>query len=238
MQNIRFNEDRNKPTGAHMQYKPNDANLVAGYSMHPIGGEIIDQSSNGNDGTITGATHESNPLGEALRFNGGGSVVNCGGDSSLDVTTAMTFSCWIKADSLNHAGGGNNPRIMDKVQIQVYPATSGALNFYTAGVSDSKSVSPTGSIVVGLLQHVVCTYDVATGKRIIYIDGVNVDEETGLTGNIATTSVLYLGNNSAASRAWNGLILKPELHSIAKDQNWVTAEYEAGYGLLHRSYPR
>ena len=54
-------------------------------------------SGNGNTGTITGATWTAQGrYGGALRLNGANSTVRVADSASLDLTTAMTLSAWIR----------------------------------------------------------------------------------------------------------------------------------------------
>ncbi|RLI91232.1 MAG: hypothetical protein DRO95_04750, partial [Candidatus Altiarchaeales archaeon] len=55
----------------------------------------VDISKYGNDGTIYGATWTDGKFGKALSFDGVDDYVDCGNDSSLDITDAITIEAWI-----------------------------------------------------------------------------------------------------------------------------------------------
>jgi len=57
-----------------------------------------DSSENGNDGEVFDAQWGKGKLGTALSFDGKSSYVNCGNDTSLDITSALTIVAWIKEE--------------------------------------------------------------------------------------------------------------------------------------------
>ena len=69
--------------------------LVAYY---PFNGNANDESGNGNDGTIVGATATADRFGvvtKAYRFNGTSDYIQVGDKPQLRMTTALTISTWI-----------------------------------------------------------------------------------------------------------------------------------------------
>ena len=68
-----------------------------GRSARGSGATTADASGNGNTGTITGATWTTQGrFGNALSFNGASSVVRVASSASLNLTSAMTLSAWIR----------------------------------------------------------------------------------------------------------------------------------------------
>ncbi|OYT63833.1 hypothetical protein B6U67_01825, partial [Methanosarcinales archaeon ex4484_138] len=93
--------------------------LPAGYTYARFdlsgiaGGVAHDSSGNGNDGTIYGAKW----VGDGLYFDGTDDYVNCGSDSSLDITEAITVMAWIHPIGW---GEDNYGRIVEKHLTQSY----------------------------------------------------------------------------------------------------------------------
>src|SRR6266446_2348635 len=84
--------------------------LVAYY---PFNGNADDESGNGNQGTVSGATISTDRFGipnGAYYFAGDGSDISISDSPSLDITNALTLSAWIKIE----AGGVAQPRILEK----------------------------------------------------------------------------------------------------------------------------
>ena len=70
--------------------------LVGHWTFDEGQGEIAkDSSGNGNDGRIHHATWTEGKSGIALSFNGEDAYVDCGNDSSLDLTEAFTIEAWV-----------------------------------------------------------------------------------------------------------------------------------------------
>ncbi|KPA19280.1 hypothetical protein MHK_000504 [Candidatus Magnetomorum sp. HK-1] len=73
-----------------------DHGLVAYY---PFNGNANDESGNGNDGVVNGATLTIDRYGNndsAYLFDGDNDYINVKDSSSLDISSTITISCWIK----------------------------------------------------------------------------------------------------------------------------------------------
>ncbi len=77
---------------------PPNSGLVGAWGFSEgSGGTTADASGNGNTGTITGATWTAQGrYGNALSFNGTSNVVRVPSSASLNLTTGMTLSAWIR----------------------------------------------------------------------------------------------------------------------------------------------
>ena len=78
--------------------KPPVSGLVAYY---PFNGNANDESGNGNNGTVNGATFVAGKINNCLQFTNSGSENNVSipHSASLDLADNMTFSMWINASS-------------------------------------------------------------------------------------------------------------------------------------------
>ncbi|MCK5450125.1 DUF2341 domain-containing protein, partial [Candidatus Pacearchaeota archaeon] len=57
---------------------------------------VVDISGNGNDGSVSGAVfNSSGKYGGAFDFDGNVSYIDCGNDSSLDITDVITIEAWV-----------------------------------------------------------------------------------------------------------------------------------------------
>ncbi|RKY96077.1 MAG: hypothetical protein DRQ03_07885, partial [Candidatus Hydrothermota bacterium] len=63
--------------------------------------KAVDISKYGNNGTIHGATWTTGKFDSALKFDGTDDYVNCGNDSSLNITDAITIEVWVKPTGNN-----------------------------------------------------------------------------------------------------------------------------------------
>ena len=74
-------------------------------AWYPFNGNSDDESGNGNNGTVYGAVLDDdlNSLSNSnsYRFDGGDDYISIGNDSSLNPSSALSFSAWISLNNLN-----------------------------------------------------------------------------------------------------------------------------------------
>ncbi len=76
--------------------------LVAYY---PFNGNANDESGNGNNGTVNGASLTTDRFGKPLNaysFNGGGNNISCGNGSTLQISGNITVCAWAKLQPTSH----------------------------------------------------------------------------------------------------------------------------------------
>jgi len=167
--------------------------LVAYY---PFSGNTKDASGNGNDGTVVGAQLTSDRFGKAdsaYAFYGNGDYVDCGHDTSLDITGPITIALWIYPQDLLSVG-----RILSKgvgesgYELAVY---ANNLQFFING-SELASHDLTGLENTWIFIAAVYDQTLSPNSVKLYVNqdnpvmgGLNYVDPIGVnTGN------LYLGN--------------------------------------------
>ena len=195
------------------------AGLVAAWGFEEgAGTSTADASGNGNNGAISAAAWT--PLGRfgnALSFNGTSSLVRVAGSPSLNLTSAMTLSAWIRPTApqsgwrtiiqrqvdayLLHAGSADGP---------LRPAGGGTF----AGSVDYVA-GPTAS-PAGAWTHLAVTYDGAALR--LYVNGTQVATRAR-TGTIETNNnPLWIGGNSPYGEHFPGLIDEVRVYNRALTQ--------------------
>ncbi|MFW9991653.1 MAG: NosD domain-containing protein [Candidatus Odinarchaeota archaeon] len=150
---------------------------------------VHDQSSNGNDGLITGATWTTGISGNALHFDGE-AYIKVPNHASLNPTSEITLMAWIYADNWN-----GNPRILQKGQNDnQYALTAtnddgqNVLDLWLVGLDNGGQITLPS---MNTWHHVAGTYDGLTTK--MYVDGELLDSRQA-SGSIRTsTHNLYIG---------------------------------------------
>jgi hypothetical protein len=140
----------------------------------PFNGNANDESGNGNDGTVNGATLIADRNGvanAAYSFNGVSSVINVPSSQSLNIADSISISAWLyRANPENNGGEGifgpsnylpNSPGFYLRIINQ--KADLGIASPYTEGFSNQ-------NILGENWYHVIAIYDNSTIK--IYINGV------------------------------------------------------------------
>ena len=182
---LRLTADDTNKTGsddvAIAVYLQGEAGLVAYYDFETGSGTTLyDQGYlTPADGTLKGdpqwldVSAEAAPLGNyALDFDAAGDWVDCSQPAKLDITDAITFALWVNVDSWP----GNWTAIAGRYHPwYIRRAQAGNKNsaVWTTDGTGCGSINGTTSIKGdGAWHHVAGTYDGATGKQLIYIDGV------------------------------------------------------------------
>ena len=138
--------------------------LVAQWQLDEGKGTAVhDSSSNGNDGTIHGATWVQIGNGYALQFDGVNDYVDCGDDPSLNIGGEVTLQTWIQPTDMGWAGApvvGKTYR-----EYQLLYSTRGLCWWYV----NSGSNAVGNKLPLGQWSHVTGTYD--GERRRIWING-------------------------------------------------------------------
>ena len=170
--------------------------------------------------------------GKALYFDGADNWVDCGSDSSLDITNAITIEAWVKpaltSDYIGiceHVSGGpSNNRILI--------ASDGRLlsQFSIGGNSDNFfSIS---SVDDGQWNHIVYVYD---GSNELYHINGNYDSSDPESGSIATGNyALEIGRGHETTYYFKGTIALVRIYERALSASEVLYNKEHPYNpILH-----
>jgi hypothetical protein len=189
--------------------------LVAYY---PFNGDARDESGNGNDGTVYGATPATDRFGHAssaYSFDGTSDYIDCGNKPSLNIVAALTISAWVYTDQTDdnsdHAIVAKTNLDVPEVQYhlmyhyftgtwreRVYD-TNGeiGLTYYDPSTGFVDNLSDT-KIPLGRWVHIAGTYDGAKTK--IFVDSVLDKEYDAAIPQLNSNSVsMSIGGHSAGS---------------------------------------
>jgi predicted phage tail protein len=218
--------------------------LVGGWSFGEGNGPTTaDVSGNGNTGTITNAAWSTQGrYGNALSFNGSNSSVRVASSASLNLTTAMTLSAWIRP-SVSQTSW----RTILQRQADAYFLTAGSdspnrpAGGGTMAGSVNYAVAPTAS-PLNAWTHVALTYDGATLR--LYINGTQVATGAATGAVQSGTNPLWMGGNQPYGEYFNGLIDEVRVYNraltageIATDMNGSVAGGTALAGLAGLRLP-
>lgn len=171
------------------------------------GSTTYDESKNGRDGTISGATWTwlSSFAKPGLSFDGTDDVVNMGDTLDLAGTDA-TLIAWVNTDNITNSQSviwKNNGYLLDldfggqKVTDTIWFGTFG--DAYNSNVL---------SWSTGTWYQIVCVWDSSTNTAYFYRNGTSVGSESGTEPIDSTTTDLEFGYDTGASthHPWDGLI--------------------------------
>ena len=164
-----------------------------------------------------------------MDFDGADDLLDAGSGASLDNNHTLTYSAWIKPDTL---GGANAGFVMAKDSGFKKRFLLNASNqFAMRVVRDTTSASAQGAtdtITLGSWQYMVVTYNETDGIK-IYKNGTEIaytsnDIGTGATTDDATDNFV-IGAFSAASQQFDGSIDEVRVSSINRSSDWRNTEY-------------
>jgi len=173
-----------------------DADCVGAWLLDESSGDAIDASSEGNDGTVSGATQgATGQYGTAYDFESASDDrITIGDVTILDSATAISMVAWVNIDSLT-----NSVMVVDKwdesnaseksyfFRIQSDGDIQGAiLTGPAANINFSIHSSSTPNVGTGSFTHVAAIWGGGTTWT-FYVDGVDAGDIT-LIDNGTTTS--------------------------------------------------
>ncbi|MDA7676359.1 hypothetical protein N8584_00040 [bacterium] len=204
--------------------------LVAYY---PFNGNANDESGNGNDGAVNGATLTEDRFGEtdkAYDFNGSNNYIDLGDRDVFDFGTSdFSFSFWIKPKATQ-----SDVYILGKYEEGVKPAyaigtgqNGGAYSFIGDG-SDGLDIDSRGAnpFVGDQWYHLTVVYD-RDSAMYFFIDKVlNTSSEiSSEQGAIANSVNLFIGKINSG-RHFGGIIDDIRIYNRALSEDEVSALYE------------
>src|SRR3989344_3524924 len=195
----------------------------------------LDSTSNNNDGTITTPTATTGQIDGGASFNGTSDIITAGSATSLDDLGPLTFSAWIRPNSMGEANGGI---VMGKSN------GTGDLRFNFAGTNalslgkdyattDLNRTTSNSTVTMSAWNYVVVTWDgSATATNIlIYVNGAETTYQTTTNGVGAIQSDAALnfniGNLSGLFHTFDGVIDEVKVSNVARSASWITADYNA-----------
>lgn len=193
--------------------------LVAYY---PFNANALDESGNGNDGTVYGATLVQDRNGnEKSAFNFKDTAfIKVNDSNSLDLSGNLTLSGWVYGSNNSHAVIIAKPEGIHGYSFGTYNAKS--LHF---SAMNNNFYYNSNLYVAGQWSFVAVSYD--NNYLRYYVDG-KLDSEIKLSGNIGVNdSELYIGTNNVYSnysspftgsiddiRIYNRALTAPEIKQL------------------------
>jgi hypothetical protein len=177
--------------------------LVAAYGFNEGGGSnVADSSGHGNHGTLSGGVGwtSSGRYGSALSFDGQSGIVSVPDSASLDLTTGMTISAWVRPSSLS----GWKSIIMKERPGQLAYALFGntgsnrpSVEVKPAASQWNESVPGTWQLSLNTWTHLAGTYDGSVLR--LYVNGTLVSSKS-VSGALQTSSnPLQIGGSTVWS---------------------------------------
>jgi len=196
-----------------------------------------DLSPNGNNGTLTNGPTFSSGNGGSIVFDGTNDYVNCGNDSSLNISGNLTFDFWFNADSITGAPAlatnWHMPSNQRKFQFCVYSSSGYRLLYYSSqtGTAYSSMVTPAGSISLNTWHLASFQYNQVTTERIVYVDGVfsasDVSTYTSLYSGAELDTFIGTSPDDSGGRYFDGKIASVKIYNRALSTKEISQNFNA-----------
>ena len=227
-----------QPRSLAATFSPAPVDLVLHYTFDDYNGiGVADESGTGNTGAVYGATFVSNGvIGGAYFFDGVDDYVDCGGDTSLQITGALTYSAWMQATNSGQWGvivARRNTNDPAHVASDAFYTDSGK---FSMGICDGTPVQAalvtSGQTVGdGRWHHVVGVF--APGASLtVYVDGEQEGRRTnGILASLNPAFLpVYIGRENASSGHFRGSLDDVRIYSGAMNAGEVRQLFDdAGY---------
>ena len=201
----------------------NETSLVANWPTHEAAGSTIIDKAGANTGIIVGATWSGNNL----SFNGVGDYVSVVDSNSLDISSNITVSVWLKKTG---AGNGVTPGIISKRingfgLIWIFASTNALSSRIYQSDGTAINLTPI-TILDNTWYNFILLASTSDNKVRTYSNGAEQGIGTSYDGTIKTgDSGLTIGQQS--SSFFQGQIDDVRIYNRALSQSEITALYNA-----------
>ena len=202
----------------------------------PFNGNANDESGNGNNGTVNGATLTTDRNGasnNAYNFDGQSSFIEVTSNSDLSLTTSYSITAWFNVYDFNFPFP-NESAIVSKIQngnwyggYEIKTTTNAGLS-HTGNIGSNFNVGLSATLNSDEWYNVTVTYDGSLVK--IYKNGIEI-HSMSKTGSLQTSSIpLRFGRRGGAGSYncyFNGDIDDIGIWNRALTQQEITDLYNA-----------
>jgi hypothetical protein len=209
-------------------------NGLVGY--WPFNGNANDESGNGNNGTVNGATLTSDRNGvanKAYSFDGVNNSISVIMNSSTNIISDITISCWFKP--INHINNQQQLVFFGDYQSEHDPYSiainSNNYYYFRRDVSNGSTITKVESPLINQnlkYQHILGKYNSINGKMKIYIDGECKDSINIMTPiNYSTNNMrLFFGSvDNGNDQLLNGNLDDIAIYNRDLTEQEITALY-------------
>ena len=200
-------------------------------------GLLRDYSRNHHTLTNHGAMLVRGKFGKGMLFDGVNDYIDCGNDSSLDFTEAITISVWVKLDEIKNQMLVQKMALSPEYTFYLYLQSDGKVNAYISedGTGVNRAIFTTiNTVDTTNWWHIVLTFGDSVAK--IYLNGIN---QVGvLNGSVSSihinTADLEIGRFYNDSEYVNGTIASVKIYNRALSAYEIAQHYHAcsNYGKL------
>ena len=225
------------PPVLHLRFDEKSGQIAYDNSAHGINcilGDTSGSDSRDPQWRSSAVCHQ----GGCLEFDGS-DYVNCGNDSILDITDAITLEAWIKVPDVTNRYG----MIVGKYETESgylirFDDTTGKVQ---AGIRDIDNVPhfTTGGYVLSnnTWYHIAGVYN---GKDLImYVNGIEYARKSGINKMMkSSTDAVWIGRSMWKTEKFSGLIDDVRIYNYARTPRQIAWDYSRGKPILYLKFDK
>ena len=199
-----------------------------------------DRTSNNNDGTITGATWQTEDMcvsGKCLYFDGSSTYVNIPDNNSLDfgATTDFTVSLWFKRGDISgyktiFAKGTGGWGTADAKSINITFAGNDHIEYDVDDQTNTVRCGVDNLILNDNNWHLLSVVFDRSANGDIYLDSESVRScSISAVGDISNANSVRIGSRTDGYNS-PGFIDEPKIYPYARTASQIKADYNSGKG--------
>lgn len=167
------------------------------------GTKVRDKSHCGNDGTLGSGATKPTWKRNSLYFDGG-DYVDCGNDTSLLITGALTIEVLFKPDTVPVNGSyivTNVKGVNTGYGLYIYDATGSNLGHFRVNGLNADNVDSVSALTISSWNSFIATYNLSALK--IYLEGAE-DNSVSATGSIdqSNNDPVNIGRRESNNDYW------------------------------------
>ena len=204
----------------------------------PFNGNANDESGNGNNGAVNGATLTVDRFGnngKAYSFDGVNDFINFSSNTSFNILSDVTISCWSKTISNISSQQqliwfGDSQSGKDPYSVAI---NSNNYFYFRRDVASGTTIRQINSLSTfnSNYYHIVGTYNSSTNRMKIYINGLIQDSVNADYSINYTTQNMYLNfgvANNGTQQFYKGSLDDIGIWNRALTQQEITNLYNGG----------
>ena len=219
-----------------------DANVIAMFKFDEGAGNVAMDSSGAGSPIALQIEGMEWVDGGGLRNVSGKAQANAADSRKLydmiEPTREYSVEAWVIADNNAQDGPARIVSYSQDTQVRNFTLGQNAIYYVLRNRSIETSANGTPAIealdpqVDTNLQHIVATFDEATGRK-VYINGqLSIEENLADTLDWLDNQTFVLGNEVTNNRLWQGILRMVAIHNQALSGAEVQQNFDAGAGNI------
>ncbi len=207
-------------------------------AYYPFSGNANDQSGNGNNGTVNGATLTTDRFGNAssaYAFDGSNNNITINSLSAIYGTGARSLSLWMKSDTthiredLFSIGGCSQATMFSLIYDDEHPIGTPIVNGLKFGGYADDIQTANNVVTRNVWNHVVVVYDGNVNIKIYINDSLTIGGDIGLALHISSSSIrIGKGLDCDGGSAFQGEIDDIRIYNRTLSSSEINSLYEEG----------